>query len=79
MVTGSFLLLKLKAFYDYINRYNRTHSKFKDILITDIRNCPVNAIREALFNSVMSRDYAVSNNILTFDNRIEMIFYWRTS
>lgn len=72
--TGS-LLKQINDAYDYINRYNKTRSEFKNIHRIDIREYPVQAIREALINAVVHRDYAFSGSILIsiFDDRIEFV------
>lgn len=72
---GGSVLKQVNDVYDYINRYNRTRSEFKDIHRIDIRDYPVEAVREALLNAVVHRDYAFSGSILIgiFDDRIEII------
>ena len=72
--TGS-ILKQINDAYEYINRYNRTRSEFKDIHRIDIRDYPMEAIREALLNAVVHRDYAFSGSILIsiFDDRIEFV------
>lgn len=72
--TGS-ILKQINDAYEYINRYNRTRSEFKDIHRIDIRDYPTEAIREALLNAVVHRDYAFSGSILIsiFDDRIEFV------
>lgn len=69
------LLEQINSAYEYINRYNRTRSEFEGIHRIDIRDYPVEAIREALLNSVVHRDYAFSASILIsiFDDRIEIV------
>lgn len=72
--TGS-ILKQINDAYEYINRYNRTRSEFKDIHRIDIRDYHTEAIREALLNAVVHRDYAFSGSILIsiFDDRIEFV------
>lgn len=72
--TGS-LLEQINSAYEYINRYNRTRSEFEGIHRIDIRDYPVEVIREALLNSVVHRDYAFSASILIsiFEDRIEIV------
>ena len=72
--TGS-ILKQINDAYEYINRYNRTRSEFKDIHRIDIRDYPMEAIIEALLNAVVHRDYAFSGSILIsiFDDRIEFV------
>lgn len=72
--TGS-LLNQVNTAYEYISRYNRTRSEFDGIHRVDIRDYPTEAIREALLNAIIHRDYAFSASILIsiFDDRIEFI------
>lgn len=69
------VLKQVNGAYDYINRFNRTHSEFKDIHRIDIRDYPTPAVIEALLNAVVHRDYAFSVSILIsiFDDRIEIV------
>ncbi|MDO5150977.1 MAG: putative DNA binding domain-containing protein [Oscillospiraceae bacterium] len=72
--TGS-LLEQINSVYEYVNRYNRTRSEFEGLHRIDIRDYPIEAIREALLNAVVHRDYAFSASILVsiFDDRIEIV------
>lgn len=72
---GGSVLKQVNDAYDYINRYNRTRSEYKDIHRIDIRDYPSPAVREALLNAVVHRDYAFSGSILIsiFDDRIEIV------
>lgn len=69
------VLKQVNDAYEYINRCNRTHSEFKDIHRIDRRDYPVEAVREALLNAVVHRDYAFSGSILIslFDDRMEIV------
>lgn len=69
------VLKQVNDVYDYINKYNRTRSEFKDIHRIDMRDYPTPAIREALLNAVVHRDYAFSGSILIsiFDDRVEIV------
>ena len=71
-MTGS-ILKQLEDSYDYIDRYNRTRAEFKGLLRIDERDYPIDAIREALLNAVVHRDYTFSASTLIsiFDDRIE--------
>lgn len=72
---GGSVLKQVNDAYDYINRYNRTRSEFNDIHRIDMRDYPTPAVREALLNAVVHRDYAFSGSILIsiFDDRIEIV------
>jgi ATP-dependent DNA helicase RecG len=72
--TGS-LLKQLNETYDFIDRYNSTRSKFSGLYRTDRRDYPPDAIREALLNAVVHRDYAYSGSTLIsiFTDHLEFI------
>lgn len=72
---GGSVLRQVTEAYDYLDRYNATHSEFKGIHRKDIRSYPPEAIREALLNAVIHRDYSLSGSILisVFDDRIEFV------
>ncbi len=69
------LLKQLKDIYDMIDRYNRTRAEFDGLRRIDIRDYPVEAIRETLLNALVHRDYSFSGSTLIsiFDDRIEVI------
>lgn len=69
------VLKQVNDTYDYINRYNRIRSEFNDIHRIDTRDYPTPAVREALLNAIVHRDYAFSGSILIsiFDDRIEIV------
>lgn len=72
--TGS-LLEQLTEAFSFIDRYNRTQSTFNGLEREDTRDYPVEAIREALLNCIVHREYALSGSTLIniFDDRIEFI------
>lgn len=72
--TGS-LLKQLNEAYDFIDRYNRNRSEIEGLHRTDKRDYPVEAVREALLNALVHRDYAFSDSTLIslFDDRIEFV------
>lgn len=72
--TGS-LLKQLGDAYAFIDRYNRTQSTFNGLEREDKRDYPVEAIREALLNCIIHREYALSGSTLIniFDDRLEFI------
>ena len=63
--------------YAVMSRYNRTRSEISGLHRTDSKEYPEGALREALINSVVHRDYDrdVSTNIRVFDDRIEIASY----
>lgn len=72
--TGS-LFKQLHECFAFIDRYNSTRSEFNGLLRTDFRAYPEVAIREALLNALVHRDYSFSSSTLIsiFDNRIEIV------
>lgn len=61
--------------YDYIDLYNKTHATFHKLLRIDARDYPEIAVREALLNSLVHRDYSfrASTLISIYDDRIEFV------
>lgn len=72
--TGS-ILKQLNDIYKYIDLNNRTKATFSGLDRMDTRDYPQDAIREALLNAIVHRDYAFSASILIsiFDDRIEFV------
>lgn len=70
--TGS-LLKQLNEVYEFIDRYNRNRSEIEGLRRIDKRDYPPEAVREALLNALVHRDYSFSDSTLIsiFDNRIE--------
>jgi len=54
--TGS-LLKQLNEVYEFIDRYNRNRSEIEGLRRVDKRDYPVEAVREALLNAFVHRDY----------------------
>lgn len=73
-LSGS-LLEQLETAFDYIDRYNRTRAEFQGLDRLDSRDYPAVAVREALLNAVVHRDYSFSGSTLIsiFDDRIEFV------
>ena len=73
-LTGS-LLKQLEDAYSYIDQFNHTHAKFEGLDRIDERDYPAEALREALLNAMVHRDYSVSGSTLIsiFDDRIEFV------
>lgn len=69
------LFKQLRETYALIDRYNRTSAEFDGLRRIDIREYPSTAIREALLNSIVHRDYSFSGSTLIsiFDDRIEIV------
>lgn len=59
----------------YIDRFNRTRAEFPGLKRVDTRDYPPEALREALFNAIVHRDYSYSGStfISIFDDRIEFV------
>lgn len=69
------LFRQLEEMYAYLDLRNRTKSIIKGLYRTDIRDYPEEALREALLNSLVHRDYAIraSTLISVYDDRIEFV------
>ena len=69
------LLRQLKDVYSYIDLHNATRATFDGLLRIDTRAYPEVAIREALLNSLVHRDYSYSASTLIsiYSDRIEFI------
>lgn len=62
-LSGS-LLEQLEEAFSYIDRYNRTRAEFTGLERVDMRDYPVEAVREALLNAIVHRDYSFSGPTL---------------
>lgn len=73
-LSGS-LLEQLEEAFEYIDRYNRTRAEFSGLDRLDMRDYPPDAIREALLNAIVHRDYSFSSATLIsiFDDRMEFV------
>lgn len=73
-LSGS-LLGQLEEAFDYIDRYNRIRAEFAGLDRIDMRDYPPEAIREALLNAIVHRDYSFSSATLIsiFEDRIEFV------
>ena len=69
------LFKQLNDAYRFIDLHNPIQATFDKLLRIDIRDYPVNAVREALLNAIVHREYAMSGSVLVkmFSNRIEFI------
>ena len=72
--TGS-VLKQLEEVYGFIDLLNKTKATFSGLDRTDTRDYPEEAVREALLNSIVHRDYSFSgsNLINIYDDRIEFV------
>jgi len=69
------LIRQMREIYDFLDRYNRTRSSFNSLERVDVREYPETAIREALLNSIVHKDYSYGSSTLisVFDHRIEIL------
>ena len=69
------LMQQLNDVYDYIDFHNQTHATFRKLLRIDTRDYPEVAVREALLNTLVHRDYSfrASTLISIYDARIEFV------
>ena len=69
------LLKQLNEIYEFIDRYNRVRSEINGLRRLDKRDYPPEAVREALLNALVHKDYAFSDSTLIsiFDDRIEFV------
>lgn len=61
--------------FRYIDRFNRTRAEFSGLDRIDMRDYPPEAVREALLNTIVHRDYSFSApiQISIFDDRMEFV------
>lgn len=73
-LTGS-LFAQLTDAYKTIDFYNGTKATFHDLLRIDERDYPEDAVREALLNAIVHRDYSFSGStfINLYSDRLEII------
>lgn len=71
--TGS-ILKQVNDVIDYLNIYNRISSEIKGLERIDTRDYPEFALREAVLNSVIHRDYNFSGSVLVslYDDHFEV-------
>ena len=69
------LLKQADEIFAYIDRSNRTSSEFSGLRRIDKRDFPREAVREALLNAIVHRDYSYSGSTLIsiFEDRIEFV------
>ncbi len=69
------VLEQLEKAYEYIEKNNRIRAEFNGLHRVDKKDYPEEAIREALLNAIVHRDYSYSSPILIsmFDDRLEIL------
>ena len=69
------LFRQMNELYAYLDLRNRTKATFRGLYRTDTRDYPEEALREALLNSLVHRDYSLSASTLVrvYDDRIEFV------
>jgi ATP-dependent DNA helicase RecG len=69
------LFKQLNDTYDYLDMHNQTRATFEKLLRIDTRNYPEVAVREALLNLLVHRDYAyrASALISIYTDRMEFV------
>ena len=69
------LLKQLEDVYHFLDFYNRTEARFNGLLREDSRDYPSDAVREALLNSIIHRDYLFSGSTIVnlFDDHMEFV------
>ncbi|MDR3120901.1 MAG: AAA family ATPase [Clostridiales bacterium] len=72
---GGSLFSQINDVYDYLDMRNQTRSTFDKLLRIDRRDYPESALREALLNAVVHREYATSGSVFIkiYSDRIEFI------
>lgn len=69
------LMKQMNNVYEFIDFRNQTHSTIDKLMRTDVRDYPEIALREALLNLLVHRDYSFSASafINIYENRIEFV------
>lgn len=69
------LMKQMNDVYDYIDFHNQTYATIEKLLRIDVRDYPEIAVREALLNLLVHRDYAFSASALIsiYEDRMEFI------
>ena len=69
------LLKQVTEAFEFINLLNKTEATFEGLIRKDERDYPVEAIREALLNAVIYREYSFSGSTLVniYEDRIEFV------
>ena len=69
------LLKQLNDVYAFLDFYNKTKATFEGLRRSDQRDYPEDALREALLNSIIHRDYLFSGSTIInmFDDHVEFV------
>ena len=69
------LFKQMEEIYAYIDRFNRIRAEFPGLKRVDTRDYPPEAVREAMLNAIVHRDYSYSAStfISIFGGRIEFV------
>lgn len=69
------ILKQVEEVFEYINLVNNKTASFEGLFRKDERDYPIEAIREALLNAVIHRDYSFSGSTLIniYEDRIEFL------
>ena len=69
------LFSQMNDLYDYLELRNRTKASFDGLYRIDKKDYPEEAVREAMMNCLVHRDYSYSASILVsvYDGRIEFV------
>jgi ATP-dependent DNA helicase RecG len=69
------LFKQLNEVYDYLDLHNQTRATFDKLLRIDRRDYPESALREALLNAVVHREYSTSGSVFikVYSDRMEFI------
>lgn len=69
------LFKQMNDAYSFIDLYNRTRAEFSKLYRIDRKDYPEEALREALLNSLVHREYSFSGSTLIsiFEDRIEFV------
>ena len=72
---GGSLMKQLNEVYDYIDFHNQTRATIEKLTRIDVRDYPILAVREALLNLLVHRDYSFSASALIsiYDDRMEFV------
>lgn len=73
-LTGS-IFEQLQDALEYLERYNKIRAEFEGYYRKDIRDYPLEAVRKAVLNAMIHRDYGIPGPILIslFDDRLELL------
>lgn len=72
---GGSLMKQMNDIYEYIDFRNQTRATIEKLSRIDVRDYPEIAVREALLNLLVHRDYSYSASALIslYDDRIEFV------